>query len=400
MYTTYKEIWKLVRHSLNVLQVVAYTLSACVGLCILFFAVYCYFDYTQYIKKDAALFAKEFVVVSKKVSMLQTITQTHTYFSQREIQEIKKQKFFTAVDAFESSQFTIKLYTDSDKLPPIRTDLFFESVPNQYIQADMIDWHWREGQTFIPIIFPQNFLSLYNYGFAPGQGLPQLSESVFTKIPLKIKITGNGLQQIYDARVVGFSQRINTILVPQTFLLWANKTYAQQKSVGASRLILACDNIANPKIFEYITRKNFQIQDESLVNSKLAFYLKLTLSVVGFIGLLITFLAVWLLIFSFQLILEKNKEKIQNLHYLGFSIREIAAPYMLLSIGITAILALIAGIVSYVVHAQVINVLEVLIEIPNPSIAIAGVITIFTCTLVCVIHVYAIRTTVAGICSK
>ncbi len=394
MFTIYKEIWKLVTKSLSVSQLITFAVSACVGLFILFFAVYMYLDFTQYIQKDASLFTKEFIIVSKKVSMLQTITQKPAQFTPREIKEIKKQEFFTQVDVFETSQFQIKLYTDSDKLPPLRTDLFFESVPNQYIQADMIDWNWSEGQTFIPIIFPQNFLSLYNYGFAPGQGLPQLSESVFTKIPLKIKISGNGKQHIYDARVVGFSQRINTILVPQVFLQWANNTYAEHQSKGASRLIIACENIANPKIFEYVALKNFQINDESLVNSKLAFYLKVSVSVVGFVGLLITLLAMWLLVFNFQLIIEKNKEKIQNLSLLGFSIAHIAKPYMLISIVVTSVCAVCACVLSILAHSVVLDTLRVLVEIQPPIFIIPLTLTIVFSALLSGIHVYTIRSTV------
>lgn len=391
MFTTYSEIWKLVRNSLSVMQILAFSLSASIGLFVLFFAVFCYLDFIQYIQKDKAIFAKEFLIVSKKVSVLQTLTQKPAQFTQREIQEIKKQEFFSHVDVFETSQFQIKLYTDSDKLPPIRTDLFFEAVPNQYVQADLLDWQWREGQMFIPIIFPQNFLSLYNYGFAPGQGLPQLSESIFTKIPLKVRISGNGLQHIYDARVVGFSQRINTILVPQAFLQWANKTYSNEQHKGVSRLIIECENIANPKIFEYVTHKNFQINDESLVNSKLAFYLTLTLSVVGFIGILITLLAVWLLLFSFQLIIEKNKDKLQNLHYLGFSIFEISIPYRILSIVLTSMLTIVSFVVSYGMHELVLNKLRVLVEIQNSGFIIPFVTACVSLLLLSFIHVITIR---------
>ncbi len=386
-----KEIWKLLRSSLSIPQIVAFSLSACIGLFVLFFAVFCFIDFTKYIKKDTVLFAKEFIIVSKKVSALQTLTQKKAHFTQREIQEIQKQEFFTQVDVFETSQFQIQLFTDSDKLPAIKTDLFFEAVPNQYLNADFIDWHWKEGQTFIPIIFPQNFLSLYNYGFAPGQGLPQLSESVFTKIPLKIKITGNGLHQIYDARVVGFSQRINTILVPLHFLQWANKTYAEKHDAQVSRLIIECKNIANPKIFEYVSHKNFQINDESLVNSKLAFYLTLTLSIVGGIGILITLLAIWLLLFSFQLIIEKNKYTLQNLFYLGYTYSEISKPYRIFSMVLTVVLLILSLFVSNIMHNYVIQKLQILIEIPHPGILVPLITAIISFVVIQIIHTVAIQ---------
>jgi len=235
-------------------------------------------------------------------------------------------------------------------------------------------------------------LSLYNYGYAPSQGLPQLSEALFRNIPLKIRISGNGFFHIYDARVVGFSQRINTILVPESFLQWANKTYGESTQIiNPSRLIIECENLADSRIFEFIAKQNYQINDESLLNSKLSFYLKLTLSIVGLIGLLITVLAMWLLIFSFQLIIEKNKIRMQNLYYLGYSFSNIILPYNLISWVLNLFLVTISLFISFYAHGFVLKKLSVLLQIEQQAILQPVIVAIILCSVIVFLNYISIR---------
>lgn len=394
MFSIYKEIWKIVRNSISYMQLIAFSLASLVGMFVIFFAIHCYLDFTHFIQKDSAIFKKEFIIVSKKVSPLQTVLNKPAEFSKHEISKISKQPFFKQVNTFKSSDFSVKLFTQGTKIPPIRTDFFFESVPDQYINVPKSEWRWNEGNTMIPIIFPQNFLSLYNYGYAPSQGLPQLSEALFSNIPLKIRIAGNGYFHIYDARIVGFSQRINTILVPESFLLWANNTYSTKVDKKPSRLIIECENLADSRIFEFIAKQNYQINDESLINSKLSFYLKLTLSIVGIIGLIITALSVWLLLFSFQLIIEKNKMRMQNLYYLGYSISDIIKPYNTISWVLNVVLICISLGLSLYAHSFVIQKLSILLQIDSQAIFEPVVISISLCIIIIGLNYYSIKSAV------
>ena len=70
------------------------------------------------------------------------------------------------------------------------------------------------------IIIPRNYLNLYNFGFAQSRSLPQLSEGVMGMVNLDIRITGVGRTENFKGKIVGFSNRLNTILVPETFMTW------------------------------------------------------------------------------------------------------------------------------------------------------------------------------------
>lgn len=65
-------------------------------------------------------------------------------------------------------------------------------------------------------------------------------------MPLEVELRGEGKRQHFEGRIVGFSDRLNTILVPQQFMDWANQTFAPEKTVGFSRLIVEAGNPADP----------------------------------------------------------------------------------------------------------------------------------------------------------
>ena len=79
------------------------------------------------------------------------------------------------------------------------TEMFFESVPDKFIDVKSNKWVYTQGDSRIPIILPRNYLDLYNFGFAQSKNLPKLSESLLGMLTLRISITGNGRTDVYDA---------------------------------------------------------------------------------------------------------------------------------------------------------------------------------------------------------
>ena len=47
--------------------------------------------------------------------------------------------------------------------------MFFESVPDEYVDVSLENWHFDEDARVIPIIIPRNYLNLYNFGFAQSR---------------------------------------------------------------------------------------------------------------------------------------------------------------------------------------------------------------------------------------
>lgn len=348
-------IEKLVRKNLSILRITTFCFFSIIGFFILILAGTIYLDYAKNFGEDSSVWKANYIVLNKKISSLQTLTGEKPSFNEDEIEELKSQNFTAKVGTFKSSQFPVKLQVGG--IAGIRgfsTDLFFESVPKDFIEVDQLDWKWQEGQDFIPIIIPKSYLNLYNFGFATSQGLPQVSESLFTKIPFQLIIGKDENQKIYQARIVDFTTKINTILVPENFLEWANQTYATQKTAQPSRLVVETKSQGDENASIYFEQHNYDINKDELKNNELTYYLKLAFSLVLFIGLIIVFAAIWLMIINFQLMIEKNKHKTKDLFLIGYNINQLARPYLKFSI----IFMLVSYIISIPLVYFVLNIIK------------------------------------------
>lgn len=391
MFSIYKELWKIVRSNIRIVHICLFSISSIIGLYIIFLAYssFSLFKSIQQVEDD--LFAKDFLIVSKKISTFTTLSNTPATFSKPEIETLAKQEFFNSVDAFMSSQFSVTLFSDSKLIPKFYTDFFFESVPDKYVHNTTESWHWHEGMTSVPVILPYNFLALYNFGYAPTRGLPQLSEGVFRSIPLKIRMYNETQSVQFAIKIIGFSKKINTVLVPQNFLQWAHAEFAPDAENQPSRLIIDCPNPADARIAQFFAQKNLQIDESSLANSKLTLYLTIALALVGGIGVVITLLALWLLVFNFQLIIERNKERIRNLHLLGFSQSDIQKPYLLIIYTLCPLLSAIAFAAWYITYIKIIQIVETITTIKAPTFWLSLICAIICTGVIMVINVCTVR---------
>ena len=220
--------------------------------------------------------------------------------------------------------------------------MFFESVPDAFVDVDLKKWHFNDGDDFVPIIIPKTYLAIYNFGFAQSQNLPKISEGVAGMVEMTISMRGNGYNEFIKGRVIGFSTRLNTILAPESFIRWSNERYAPDCNKEPSRIILEVSNPADDAIVNYINEKGYEMEDDKLDAGRMTFFLRLVSGIVMLVGLLISLLSFYILMLSIYLLVEKNTEKMRTLLLIGYSPARVALPYQLLTIGMNAAVLLLA----------------------------------------------------------
>jgi len=159
-------------------------------------------------------------------------------------------------------------------------------------------------------------------------------------IQLDIVIRGNGNIEKYKGNIVGFSDRLNTILVPEEFMDWANREFAPNKNGGPSRLIVEVNNPADEKIARFFQKKGYETEDNKLDAGKTTYFLKLIIGIVLAIGLFISVLSFYILMLSIYLLLQKNTTKLENLLLIGYSPKKVALPYQALTMGMNLVVLL------------------------------------------------------------
>jgi hypothetical protein len=310
-----------------------------------------YQDVAPVFTEGDSFMKKDYLIVSKKVSTLGSFVGKSSTFSNSDIEEILDQPFTKEVGAFTPSQFKVSAGVGMEQIGlNMSTAMFFESVPDKYVDVNLDEWHFEPGQEVVPIIIPRNYLNLYNFGFAQSRSLPQLSEGVMNLINLEVRISGGGRQNSYKGKIAGFSNRLNTILVPESFMVWANANYSDGSAYKEpSRLIVEVGNPTDDRIARFFKEHGYETEDDKLDAGKTTWFLKVVVGIVLAVGLLISILSFYILMLSIYLLLQKNSTKLENLLLIGYGPNRVALPYQILTIVLNAcVLVLAIGVVLYV----------------------------------------------------
>ena len=343
-------VWKLMRRHISLGQLIGFFFANLCGMVIVLLSIQFYQDISPVFTEGDSFMKKDYIVVSKKVITLGSFVGKSSTFSAMEIDEIKEQPFTKEVGEFTPSAFKVSAGVGMEQLGlNLSTAMFFESVPDSYVDVNLDDWHFEPGQDVIPIIIPRNYLNLYNFGFAQSRSLPQISEGVINMVNLEIRINGGGRRDTYKGKIAGFSNRLNTILVPESFMVWANTHYGEGGiRKEPSRLIVEVNNPTDDRIAQFFRERGYDTEDDKLDAGKTTWFLKVVVGIVLSVGLLISVLSFYILMLSIYLLLQKNTTKLENLLLIGYGPKRVALPYQTLTIALNAVvLVLSVGIVLY-----------------------------------------------------
>ncbi len=333
-----KLIWKLLRRHLSFSQLAGFFFANLLGMVIVLLSLQFYEDIVPAFTGEDSVMKNTYIIVSKHIAATDALGGRAQTFTDADIREIETQDFTQRVGKFTASQYQVYGSLSMGGLG-MGTDMFFESVPD-----DFVDTHWpatSDGE--VPIILPRSYLAIYNFGFAQTKNLPKLSEGVVSMVQLDVRLRGEGGRELaLKGRVVGFSTRLNTVLVPEAFMQKTNAELAPNASAEPTRLIVEVKNPADDAIATFMQDHGYELEDNSLEAGRATYFLKVVAAIVMAVGLLISALSFYILMLSIFLLVQKNAEKLQNLRLIGYSPARISLPYQLLTIGINALVLVLA----------------------------------------------------------
>ncbi len=334
-------VWRLLRRNISAGQLIGYALANLVGLAIVLTALQFYRDVTGVFSADDSFISRDYLIISKKVDGINLVAGSDTdpnAFSEAERADIKAQPWASRVGEFTAAAFNVAGNVSMGGRS-MSTFMFLEAIPDDFFDVRPRGWDkWNadDSTAVVPIIISKDYLTLYNFGFAASRGLPQISETMVGAVPLRLSLSGNGVQQYVDARVVGFSSRLNTIAVPEEFMTWANGRFADESVPAPSRLIIEVNSPGDPAIGEYLAAHGYESAGDKIDNGRAARFLAITTGVVIAVGAIISILAFFILLLSIYLLLQKNREKIRDLILLGYTPRAVSRYYIVIVASVNA----------------------------------------------------------------
>lgn len=357
-----------------------------------------YFAYQEVSHSKDGFIGENYLIINKKISLLNTLNiQKSTTFNESEMNKIQSCKGVKAIGSFQRNHFQAygSLLFNQSEIQGFQTDLFMESVPNEFIEIPNANWQWKNGDE-IPIILPAEFLNLYNLNYAPSRGLPQISQSMLKLIRLQIKIHGNGETAIFTGKIVGFTHRIQSILVPQQFLSWANTHYSNEANISNNKIepqrIIIKTNSSNPQeIIDYINNNQLETNQELLKSTRFYYVVISILTGMFFIGFILLFNALSSSIFNFKLHIEKLSYEIDTLKIMGFpttKLIQIFTKPMLIANGVILVISCIFVVLIHSWINQIFSTVQ--LEITHPLTTFGILSCIITQIITAIISFLAI----------
>lgn len=337
---------RLLSRHISPLQLFGFFVANLIGMAIILLGCQFYQDATSVLGAKDRFMKGDYIIISKQVRGGIFGGKKSNSFSASEIEELSKQDFALRVGRFLPSKFRVSAGLTLGI--GMSTYMFFEAVPEEFLDVKAEDWKYDPNSDEVPIIIPRNYLGLYNSAFAQSQGLPLLSEATMSSLPLQLDLSGAGEEVQLRGRIVGFSNRLNTLLVPLPFLEAMNERLAPGVEAPSTRLIVEVKSPSDPAITLYLRDHHYESEGERLASGESMYLLRLLAGLVLAIGVLISALSVYLLLLSIYLLLQKNTRQIEDLLLLGYTRSAVIRPYVALTLIVQcAVLGLSLVAVAY-----------------------------------------------------
>ncbi|NCI47620.1 ABC transporter permease family protein [Sediminibacterium soli] len=309
-----------------------------------------------------------------------------TALERAEITGLRNQSFVESVGILTASRFKASIQSRSDRFP-FFTDIAFESVPKEFLDVNSKEWKWEPGEFFVPIIAPNMFLDFYNFQFSFSQNLPQLTQEIVKMIGFTVNVyDAQGKATSFTGRVVGFSDRISSLLVPQEFMDWANGQFAQSGEAKPSRVIVRTKDPGNPELVQYLQQNGLTTDADKTRFSRYRQVVTIVVRIAWITGVVMFAFAMLVFTLFIQLTIASSKDDISLLIGLGTSPRQLQRflmrQFFPANIWIICVALLAIGVLQYLLHGWLVPQHVFIKPIPSPVLLVAAVLVLLVIWLV------------------
>lgn len=354
-------VWKLLRQHLSIPQMAGFFFANLFGMSIVLLSVQFYQDVIPVFTAEDSFMRSDFLIVNKKIGTASTISGSSNTFNQTEVDDLAQQPFVSRMGKFTNANYKADVSMRVNGVSVLNNgEISFESIPDSFVDTPLRNWNYQPGEKTIPIILPRIYLTMYNFGFAQTHALPKLSDGLVGMIDFQIFVHGMHREAQFKGKVIGFSNRLSSILVPQAFMDWSNDTFASGETHAPTRLIVQVNNPSDPQLTKYLDQKGYEIENDKLNTEKTTYFLRLLVTMVVGVGLVISALSFYILMLSIYLLVQKNTHKLENLLLIGYRPTQVALPYQMLTIGLNLLIYGLALLAIFFARSYYMDLIETL----------------------------------------
>jgi len=332
----------LFRHQ-DIAQLVIAIIGAFLGMTFLLTSIHYLIKVNEF-GEGADILGPNTIIVQKKVSTSNTLNIAKSDFTKRELENLRKESFIIDVQPVETNNFDVSFETADKLVPRFRSDVFIQTVDPDFLDVKSEKWKWKEGDSIVPIIMPRDFLVMLNT-FMSASGIPQVSDELAMDIKFKFTLSNETEKEWANVRIIGFTNEVSSILVPQSFMSWANKKYGIDDNQRITQVMISGKESEFGLVEEMLKKKHLESRNGQMVIGRLKSMVGTLILIVLGISIIAVFVSGLVLIQYLQLLLSKNTYEVRTLLRLGYSPKLLTRHFFLYFtkvFGVVALLSLIS----------------------------------------------------------
>lgn len=328
-------------------QLVIAVLGSVIGLLFLISSIHYLIRVNEFGKGEEIL-GPNTMIIQKKVSNSSSLNITKNDFSKEEIERFKNETFVDDAQAVICNNFNVLLLTDDPLVPKFSSDVFLQTVNTKFLDVPDKNWKWKEGDTIVPMVMPRDFLVMLNT-FMSASGIPQVSEDLAKDIKFKLRISNDSKKDFISARIVGFTNEIPSLLVPESYMNYANQKYATAKENKITNVMISSKEGEFGKMEKFLEERGLESRKSQVVIGKLKSIISTLFLVLLVISVVAVVVSGLVLIQYMQLLIANNQYHIKTLLRLGYNpnkIVQLFTRYLAMTFGFVSLVAFVLFLIE------------------------------------------------------
>lgn len=307
---------KLLFQNQDKIQYYIAIIGACIGILFLVTSIH-YLVKVNEFGQGQDILGPNTIIIQKKLSNSSSLNLSKTDFSLEEISRFKNESFVSDAQAVICNNYNVLFLTDDPLVPKFSSDVFLQTVNAKFLDVKTTEWQWKEGDTVVPMVMPRDFLIMLNT-FMSASGIPQVSEDLAKQIKFKLRISNESEREFVWAKIVGFTNEIPSLLVPESFMNSANNRYSTGKKSKITNVMISSKEGEFGKMEHFLNERGLESRKSQVVIGKLKSIVSTLFMVVLIISVITVIISGLVLIQYLQLLIANNKYPIRTLLRLGY----------------------------------------------------------------------------------
>lgn len=276
-------------------------------------------DFQNLLESETDWFRDDLVFINREVRLSDSVGFTSSEVNPKTLEKLRAVEGVELAEPVERNHFPAAVEIGGGAIPTLASEIFVEAIPPSLFKPDIDDWSWKPGDPLVPVLVPRQFLNLYNFGFAPGKGLPAVSESVAQRVRFSLIAfpAGGGTPVSFTASIAGFSDQIESIMVPLPFLTWANERFGEGPSDEHGRVAVALRNPDSREFYQLLEENRLLASRGTQEMARLRILLDLSLGILGTAGVIILALVLLLTLAEAESLIADHRDRIRKLYLIG-----------------------------------------------------------------------------------